>query len=231
MVTKTLIDKGKFLSSIPLFAELAADEIKELVTITHSERIKNQTVIFREGDLGTAMYFIVSGVVRVSISLAENEDLTLGRVGSGEAFGEIALFDSRQRTASVTTLESCEFLVIDRDAFIGFLMDHPPVAIQLLSTMSKRLRTTNDLIKDTLYVNVGYRLAETLQNLATGYGKNTKHGLRIDMDFTDLELAAISKLPQEVVTAQLQNWSSEGLIDMQHGYITLIKPYELAHNH
>ena len=231
METKTFLEKQMFLSSIPPFADLAPDELNQLVTITNSEHVKGQQVLFREGDLGTAMFVIVSGLVKVSISLAKNEEATLGQLSTGEAFGEIALFDRRERTATVTTVEPCEFLVIERDAFVSFLMDHPAVAVGLLSAMSRRLRTTNDLIKDTLYVNVGYRLAETLHNLATGYGRNTQHGMRIDVKFSDAQLAEITGLPRDVVTAQLQNWCNEGLLEIQHGYITLIKPYELAHLH
>ncbi len=97
--------------------------------------------------------------------------------------------------------------------------------------MSKRLRSTNDLIKDTLYDNVGYRLAETLHNLAVGYGKHTSSGLRIEIKFTDAQLAEFAGLPVEVIAAQLENWREAGLIDLAKGYITLLKPDQLAKLH
>ena len=231
MITKARVDIRARLSGTPLFAELAPCELDQLATITCCERMKAGKVVFRQGAPATKMYFIVAGQVRVSVSLAENEETTLKHLGPGEVFGEIALFDNKERTATITTLEPSEFLVIARNAFIAFLMGHPSVSIQLLAVMSRRLRAKNDLVKDTLYANAAYRLAAALHNLAAGYGKNTQSGLRIDTVFSDAEIARITGLPREVVAGQLHNWRNAGLIEMQRGYITLLKPYELMQMH
>ena len=228
MMTKAHHDKRTCLAVNPLFSELAPRDLDQLAAITRCRHMKAGKVVFRQGDPGTEMYFIVSGLVQVSIVLPDDGETALRQLGSGEEFGEIALIDNKERTATVATLEPCEFLVITRNDFIAFLMDHPSVAIQLMAVMSRRLRAKNDLVKDTLHVNAKYRLAVTLQNLATGYGKNTQHGLRIDTTFSDAEIANITGIPREVVAGQLRSWCNAGFIEMQGGYITLVNPGELT---
>jgi CRP-like cAMP-binding protein len=146
----------------------------------------------------------------------------------GEAFGEIALFDRCTRTATVVTCEPSEFLVLHRDAFNAFLLNHASVAIQLLSVMAKRLRKTNDLLKDSMYSEITARLADAIRNIANAYGKHTRKGLQIDFVFDDNELGEIAGIPGDVVTAQLKHWRKEGVINVSHGYLTLIKPEALA---
>lgn len=151
---RALLDKRMFLSNNPLFAELDPDDLNQLLSITSSMHVSKHKVVFNQGDAGNEMFIIVAGKVKVSVLLPEDEEVTLGELGFGDAFGEISLFDKLERTATVLTLEPCEFLVIERHAFIELLMKQPNIAIQLLAVLTKRLRATNDFIKDTLSLNI-----------------------------------------------------------------------------
>lgn len=228
MTMQPLVDKRMFLGANPLFEGLAPEDLNDLVATTRQRSVATGQTVLRQGERGRDMYIIVSGSVSIRLRLAGDEEVAVGELAAGEAFGEIALFDEQPRTASVVTREPCRFLVIDRDAFKAFLLVHPRVAIQLLSVMSKRLRATDDLLKDALYADVASRLAQTLRNIAGAYGKNTRAGLRIDVAFDDDELGRIAGVPGDVVTAQLRHWSNAGLISVHRGHLTLIKPAELA---
>ncbi|KAF0190412.1 MAG: putative transcriptional regulator with a cAMP binding domain Crp family [Gammaproteobacteria bacterium] len=228
MTMRPLVDKRMFLGANPLFEGLAPEDLNDLVVTTRHKSVTTGQTVLRQGDPGRDMYIIVSGRVSIRIRLADDEEIAVGELTAGEAFGEIALFDEQPRTASVVTCEPCRFLLIDRDAFKAFLLIHPRVAIQLLAVMSKRLRATDDLLKDALYADVASRLAETLRNIAGAYGKNIRNGLRIDVPFDDRELGRIAGVPSDVVTAQLRHWANAGLISVHRGHLTLIKPAELA---
>ncbi len=69
-------------------------------------------------------------------------------------FGEIALIDRDQRSATVTVVEDSEFLVTDRLKFFDFVENHPQTGSKLLMTIGKRLtatvrRNNNELVKLT----------------------------------------------------------------------------------
>ena len=227
MTNRNNFDKHALLLRNPLFSELDSDGLNELVSLTTLIEVANKKVVFNQGDMGGEMFVIAEGRVDVSIVLSNGDKVSLRELSAGEAFGEISLFDHRERTATITTLTSAKFLVIQRDQFVVFLLNQPSATIQLLNTLAKLLRNTNDLMKDNLFANIGSRLAKTLHNMAQAYGRHTRNGLRIDTSFTDNELGRIAGLPPDVIKAHLHDWQSSGLIEVRHGYITILKPEEL----
>ena len=227
MKNQPLVDKRMFLGATPLFEALSEDDIGQLIENATETAFAANKVVLKQGEPGEDMYIITAGSVQVSLHLAEKEDLVMGKLSTGEAFGEIALFDQQPRTATVTTCEPSQFLCINRKKFHAYLMENPHVAIQLLRTLSKRLRATSDSVKDTMYSNVSHRLAETLCKLGEAYGQRSQNGLHMDIEFDDLELARIAHIPVEVASAQMQHWCEQGLIRRDHQKLTIVKLAEL----
>lgn len=228
MDNQPLVDKRMFLGSTPLFESLSEDDLGLLIENAEEVAYAANRVVMAQGEPGENMYILIAGSVQVSLHLADNEDLVLGKLSLGEAFGEIALFDQQARTATVTTCEPSKFLCINRSDFHQFLRAQPHVAIQLLCTFSKRLRATSDLLKDTMYSNVSHRLAETLCNIGHAYGQQSRQGLHVDIDFDDKELARIAQIPVQVASAQLQQWCNKGIIRRERQTLTIIKLDELV---
>lgn len=227
MPNRPFLDQRVFFDANPLFANLSDHDRHQLFLITKRKAVRPNHVVVKQGDPGDKMYVILEGKVQVSINISKDEEITLGCLGPSEAFGEIALFDKQERTATVSTLEASEFLILKREPFLAYLTEHPNVAISMLAIMSKRFRKANDFIKDSLYQDVLIRLSDLLNNLAKAYGKNTATGRKIDTEFTNKELAKIAGLPSDVVGAQLKHWKTRGVINVQHGLITIVKPEEL----
>ena len=228
MSIQPLVDQRLFLGNFSLFSNLADADLEDLLSLTHRQHYKAHSLVVRQGETEDDMYMIASGSVDVRLHLADNEDITLGKLAIGDAFGEIALFDHQPRTASIVTNESSDFLILSRKNFETFLLSHPHVALQLLSVMSKRARATNDFLKEKMYLDITTRLGETLTNIAHAYGKNTSKGLKIDVKFKDQELGKLAGIPSDIVTAQLRHWEKTGVINKHFGYLTLKKPEELT---
>ncbi|MFV2057577.1 MAG: Crp/Fnr family transcriptional regulator [Thiohalomonadales bacterium] len=223
-----LVDKRLFLGAHPLFEELSSVNMTELPAITHEIKVPAKHCLIKQGDPGEDMYIVVQGKLSVYIHIADNEDIKVGELSEGEAFGEIALFDEEPRTASIVTVDVCKLLVIQRDPFRQFLLDNPKISLEMLTVMSRRLRSTYDFLRDSLHDDISIRLADTLRKIAGAYGRQTKNGLVIGMSFDDTELGNISGIPKNVVTAQLNHWKKSGLITVKHGCLTLHRPDELA---
>lgn len=228
MTQPPLVDRRMFLGAHPLFTDLSPADLGDLVATTKQTSTSAGQTVLRQGDVGREMYVIISGRVGVRVRLADHEELTVGELGAGEAFGEIALFDEQPRTATIVTLDPCRFVVIDRAAFRNYLLAHPRVALQLLRVMSQRLRATDDLLKESVYAEISSRLAQTLRNIAAAYGIRTRDGVRIDVPFEDQEIGRIAGVPDDVAVAQLRHWANAGVISVHHGRVTLVKPGELT---
>ncbi|HLH32592.1 MAG TPA: cyclic nucleotide-binding domain-containing protein, partial [Terriglobia bacterium] len=101
-------------------------------------------IVFHQGDGGDCMYAIVSGRVQIYMEDSEGHRTILNVLGAGEFFGEMALLDGRARSASAITLESCELLQLERDAFLDLIATSQEIRSQLLSELTGRIRVIDE---------------------------------------------------------------------------------------
>jgi hypothetical protein len=101
--------------------------------------------IFSEGEPGDNMYVIQSGKVEV-IRATGTGNVRLAELGSGEIFGEMAMFGTNTRSATVRALEDVRIMTIDRKIFMQKIHQDPSLAFRIMEKMSQRIRTMNDEI-------------------------------------------------------------------------------------
>lgn len=99
----------------------------------------NGEVIFSEGDRGDAMYVIQFGQVRI-VKRTPTTEIVLATLGPGEIFGEMALLDQQERSASAVAVGEARVLTVDRRKFFASMSHDPTLAFKILSSMSARIR-------------------------------------------------------------------------------------------
>jgi voltage-gated potassium channel len=104
---------------VPLFADLDADDLSEIMRYLRSQSCETGEVIVRRGEPAEAMYFIASGQVEIELP---DKTVTLG---AGHFFGEIAVLRKSQRTATVRACKGTKLLVLDA-ADLHHLIDRKP---------------------------------------------------------------------------------------------------------
>jgi len=140
--------------SVPLFASLEDDEVRDLRSLLRTREVPVDTELFHAGDLGDAMYLIESGRVRITINDDENKEIILAELAQGDFFGEMAIIDGKQRSASATVSENAVLAVLSRDDFLRFIRNNPGVALEMLSATFGRLRRTDKLLAQRVSRNV-----------------------------------------------------------------------------
>lgn len=134
------------------------NELKLLWNIATSEKYAAGQVIFQEGDPCDRLYIMVSGIVEISIVVANDVRQTLGELRRGMQFGEMALIDDVPRSATAKATEESMILSVVRDAFLDLIERNPTFAakalVNLSRTLSKRLRMTNDALRQTAHWNL-----------------------------------------------------------------------------
>lgn len=133
------------LLDVGLFHGLSEAELRALEQSGRREWREAGAVIFAEGDAAASLYLILSG--SVVISRGEERDsasVELSRLGPGELFGELALFDGAPRSATASAIERTELFVLGRYAFLEFLSDAPALIAPLLSGISNKIRSANE---------------------------------------------------------------------------------------
>jgi CRP-like cAMP-binding protein len=108
-----------------------------------TDKFQASKLIFSEGDQGDEAYHVIEGSVEISIQ-RDGQKLILGILGAGETFGEMAMVESRPRSATARTLEPTLIEVIARDDFQLMLEEGGEQIVPYLTMIFDRLRVTND---------------------------------------------------------------------------------------
>jgi membrane protein len=98
--------------------------------------------IFREGDTGQEMYYILMGNVRVEKSAGQVTKV-LAEMGPGKHFGEMAALIEAPRTASALAIEDSTVAVITGDTFRALLRESSELSLFMLKEFSNRIKHTN----------------------------------------------------------------------------------------
>lgn len=100
-------------------------------------------IIVRQGEPGHGMFVIQSGEVEVT-SFVGGREIPVGRLGAGDIFGEMALFEREPRSASVRAVGEVRVLTIDKASFLRRVHEDPSIAYRILKQMSQRVRRLDD---------------------------------------------------------------------------------------
>ncbi len=118
---------------VPLFAELGAIAIANIVARLRSRSYPAGACVVRKGEAGDAMYFIVRGEAEVRLGGP------IAALKEGDFFGEMALLDRKPRSADVVTLTPCTLLVLEVAEFYQLIGQHPAL-IAAIEAEAKRRR-------------------------------------------------------------------------------------------
>jgi voltage-gated potassium channel len=116
---------------VPLFADLDADELSEIMRFLRSQSCEPDEMVVRRGEPADSMYFIAAG--EVEIELPEKRVV----LGPGHFFGEIAILRKSERTATVRARKHLKLLVLD-SADLQHLMDRSPRMAQRIREMAEK---------------------------------------------------------------------------------------------
>ncbi|HMC01518.1 MAG TPA: sigma 54-interacting transcriptional regulator [Flavobacteriaceae bacterium] len=133
-----------FLKQVSFFSEVSTKSLENFSKNLNSETYKKNENIFKKNDIGNSMYAILSGKVKVH----ENNHV-YGYLSQGECFGEYALIDNQERSASITAIEDTKVLKIEREHFLDLMKNDSGFAQGILSVMIKRHREL-DTIQERL---------------------------------------------------------------------------------
>jgi CRP/FNR family cyclic AMP-dependent transcriptional regulator len=186
--------------------------------------VRPRTVIVSQGSSGRDMFIVVSGSLKVSVLSAEGKEISFVVLRKGDYFGELSLIDGRKRSATVTAIESSELLVLGHSEYQLLLREFPHTATQFLTRMllmlANRIRATDELYQDSVFLDVSSRLAKFL--LSASIEDNRTGSRQLDVQLSQYELGTMVNASRESVNKQLHDWVEQGIVDVNKGKITLL---------
>jgi len=123
------------ISRVPLFAELDAAEISDIMGLLRAQVAEPGEVIVRKGDAAHSMYFIAAGEVEIVLK-GKKEPI---RLGVGQFFGEIAVLRRSRRSATVIALARTNLLVLDAHDLHALMQRDLRIATRIKDVVDKRV--------------------------------------------------------------------------------------------
>ncbi|MCB0549833.1 MAG: cyclic nucleotide-binding domain-containing protein [Phaeodactylibacter sp.] len=117
--------KREILERIPMFSQASQEFIESIALHLNPAVFTPGDYIFRAGEAGEEMYFIVQG--RVVVVTADEKSI-LSRLSDGDCFGEVALFLNKPRTATVIAEDYCDLYALSKDTFEEVIAQYPGFA-------------------------------------------------------------------------------------------------------
>ena len=134
-----LVEKVLILKSLSIFRDTPEHILADLAPLMQEEEYEQNSLIFKEGEIGDCMYIIHQGEVVI-----HKGGTTLALLKEKEVFGELSLLDAEVRSASATTNADCMLFRIEQEPFYELIDNRPEVAKGFIKILCKRLRAQNE---------------------------------------------------------------------------------------
>ncbi|TAN48683.1 MAG: Crp/Fnr family transcriptional regulator [Rhodospirillales bacterium] len=170
-----------------------------------------EQIIDRDSDTRD-VFFIVSGKVRIVNYSLSGREVTLGDVGAGGHFGELAALDGEPRSASVMALEDTVVASMPPDNFLRLIQAHPESTLFILQSLSRIVRRSTERIMDLSTLGANNRVHAELLRLARAAAKNDANHATLVPIPVHSDIASRVSTTRETVARVLNELAREGIV-------------------
>ena len=201
------------LKAIPYFAGLSPVELDSVRQHVQERKAERGEIILYDGEPAEALFFVISGAVKVFKTSVDGKEQILNIVRQGESFNDAPIFDEGTNPASAQAMGQVVLYELRKNEFKTLLQNHPQIAANTIRVLARQVRQLVSLVEDLSFKHVIGRVAKIL----LGAGDGTDPGPRL----TQQEMAAIVGTAREVIGRSLKTLESEGLIRLDRHRIVI----------
>ncbi|OUL26199.1 transcriptional regulator [Nostoc sp. RF31YmG] len=200
-----------FSELFPLLSTANPQTLEWLLNVAIDHEYPAERAVLMEDAWGNAVYFLVSGWVKVRRTSGDNF-VALAILGRGDFFGEMAVLDESPRSTDVIALSPVKLLSVSRERFIQILFKDPHLHHRMLQLMVRRLRQIN-LRLQMRSSPPAVKLAQTLVSLGESYGQKSDKGREIfNIPFKDL--AEVTEISVDETSKIMEKLHEKGWLEI-----------------
>jgi CRP-like cAMP-binding protein len=220
-------DTAGLLGRVPVFEELAPDDLRRVADVAVPRSFGAGDVVFREGDDSDTCYVVRSGHGRAIREHPDGRQITLATFGPGDIFGELAMFDDERRSATVEAVDDLVVLGIPGVDMRALLNRHPDLAVKLVISLGRRLRAANERLARQSFQTVQSRVAAVLAQLVEQARAEGAPDGDVLVTATQADLAQLAGSSRESASRFLAVLERAGVITQGRGRLTVHDPAAL----
>ncbi|MFM2071667.1 MAG: hypothetical protein RLZZ623_1930 [Actinomycetota bacterium] len=205
------------LASSEFFAAAAPEVISTIAASGHERNLIRGDVLFKEGDAADALYVVIRGRLAMAIANPiDNRETVVSLMEPGDLFGEMAMLDDGSRSAMARALEPSSVFAIPYDSVRTILKAQPELLWGVSRLLAQRLRVMDEILADSVFLDVTGRTAKRLLELSEGSDEFT-------LPVTQEELAGMVGASRERVNKAIASFIRLGWIDQHERRYTILK--------
>jgi CRP/FNR family cyclic AMP-dependent transcriptional regulator len=217
----------ELLARVPVFSTLEHDDLERIAELAVPRDYEPGQIVFREGDASDTCYIVRSGRARAVREHPDGRTITLATFGTGDIFGELAMFEDELRSATVEAVQRTSAVAVLGPDMRRLMVEHPQIAIRLLAALGRRLRETNDRLAKQSFQTVQSRVAVVLSELVAQAVQDGAEGQEVLLTATQADLAKLAGSSRESASRFLAVLERAGVISQGRGRLVVHDPTAL----
>lgn len=208
---------------------LTADQRGALRARAQVRSYRKRQTIFSPDPTPESVYLLEKGLVRICRIARSGDEVTLGFVGKGEIFGELAAVDHMERESYAEAVRPSTVWKIPRTEFKRLLATNAALSRCVTLRVGSRLKKIETRIEDLAFRDVRARLARILLELAEDFGRSAGAGggTLIDLPLSQTDLGTLIGASRQSVNARLRALQAKGLIGRSGRRLVLLESERL----
>lgn len=200
----------QILKDIPLFSGLNTSALEALASIAVPKTFVKDSVLFYQGDAPKTLYILTHGTLKLYKITNDDKEIILHHFTPTTLVAEAALLQQINYPATAVCTQDVEVLAIEYEKFRDFFLGNATLAGVLISSLTAKIATLEQLIERALVMDVNERILHALKFAPTLF-TSMKH----------YEIAAMLHMTPETLSRTLKKLHENGIITKQEGTFVL----------
>jgi CRP/FNR family transcriptional regulator, cyclic AMP receptor protein len=209
------------LSATRLFEGMPMDAVAAVAATSATRRLRRHDVVFEEGDAANELFVVQDGRIAIANKSVDGRESVIALMEPGDVFGEFPLFDGLGRSAEARALEDSTIVAVAYQDVRRMFDDDPTLLWRVVELLATRLRTTDEALADSVFLDVPGRTAKRLLELA-GDGDD------FQLPVTQEELAGMVGASRERVNKAISAFVRLGWLEQRERRYKIVDREQLS---
>jgi len=214
IILSNMTVKVESLQSNAYFSGLSAEELASIQEHIFEKAVTRGEIIAFEDEPARAVYFIISGVVKVFKTSPDGKEQIIYLARPGDSFNDVPVFAGGLNLASAEAMTQVVLYGVEKDVLEASLREYPKLAENVLKLLSQRVEQMISLVEDLSFRRVTGRVAKILlENAVDTDGQ--RHLL------TQQDMAAMAGTAREMIGRSLKLLEDEGKVRLERNRVVI----------
>ena len=214
IILSNMTVKVESLQSNAYFSGLSAEELASIQEHIFKKVVTRGEIIAFEDEPARAVYFIISGVVKVFKTSPDGKEQIIYLARPGDSFNDVPVFAGGLNLASAEAMTQVVLYGVEKDVLEASLREYPKLAENVLKLLSQRVEQMISLVEDLSFRRVTGRVAKILlENAVDTDGQ--RHRL------TQQDMAAMAGTAREMIGRSLKLLEDEGKVRLERNRVVI----------